>query len=288
MSLDLLGLGKKIGPVTREYDRKDIILYALGVGAGFSDSKYCYEKNLKVIPTFSAAMIFDFFFEAAALSRISLNGILHGEQDIIFFRPIPHKGSLTTEGKITRFYDMGKGKGAMVILETETFHSDGNKLFSAVFTLFARHDGGFGGDAPPKNPLTFPDREPDFEVPDCPSPNQPLLYRLSGDFFPLHADPDFAREAGFEKPVMHGLCTCGFSSRGLILSLIPGKPENVTRIACRFSKPLYPGIPIRTLIWKTGAGKALWKTVNEQTGETVITNGVFEYHTDQQSWGVFS
>jgi acyl dehydratase len=110
-----------------------------------------------------------------------------------------------------------------------------------------------------------------------PRPEQPLLYRLTGDFFALHVDPDFAKASGFEKPIMHGLCTFGFACRALMKSLIPGEPERTTRIACRFTRPLYPGEPIRTLIWKTEEGKALWRVLHAGTSQTLIDNGEFEY-----------
>ncbi len=123
----------------------------------------------------------------------------------------------------------------------------------------------------------MPERSPDFIVEDAPSENQPLLYRLSGDIFQLHVDQAFAALAGFEKPIMHGLCTHGFACRALIGSLVPGRPEQARRMDCRFSKPLYPGEPIRTLIWKETNGRALWRVVNARTDETVIDFGVFEY-----------
>jgi len=279
MALNPNVLGKKIGPVTRDYQWKDVVLYALGVGAGFSELEYCYEKNLKVIPTFSIAMIFDFFFHAASLSNVNLLGILHGEQDLIFHNPIPAEGTLTTVGKVTHFYDKGKERGALVIAESETVHSNGDRLFTGIFTIFARLDGGFGGDDAPKKEVLFPDRPPDFTVQAFPSPDQPLLYRLSGDIFQLHADPEFARKSGFEKPIMHGLCTLGFACRALVHSLVPKKPERVRRLGCRFSRPLYPGTPIRTLIWKTEPGKAVWRTMNSETGDIVIDKGIFEYQS---------
>lgn len=276
MSLNMDAIGKKIGPLRKEYTWKDAVLYAVGVGAGFDELDYTYEKNLKVIPSFSIAAIFDFLGEVAAASNMNLAGILHGEQDLIFHNPIPASGILTTEGKITHYYDKGP-KGALVVAESETFHSNGQKLFTNVITVFARLDGGFGGENAPPNIVEFPQREPDFSIDAAPSPDQPLIYRLSGDAFPLHVDPEFARMAGFEKPIMHGLCTHGFACRALMASLTPGKPEQVRRLACRFTKTLYPGDPIRTLIWKVAEGKAVWRTINGRTGETVIDNGVFDY-----------
>ncbi len=277
MALNMDVIGEKIGPITKDYNWRDVIIYALGVGSGFSEIEYCWEKNLKVIPTFSIAWIFDFLSRIGLNSEANLAGILHGEQELIFHDPIPTEGSFTTEGTISKYYDKGKDKGALVVGESETFHSNGQKLFTSIITLFARFDGGFGGENTPKKEFAFPDREPDFIMEETTSVNQPLLYRLSGDLFDLHVDKAFAEMAGFEMPIMHGLCTFGYACRALIHHLIPGEPEKTKRMACRFAKTLYPGVPIRTLIWKEEAGKAFWKTENCETGETVISNGVFEY-----------
>ncbi len=278
MPLNLDAAEKPIPPVTRDYTWKDVVLYALGVGAGASELEYCYEKRLKVLPSFSIAASFDFLAHVAVASQINLAGLLHGEQRLIFHHPIPTTGALTTRGKITHYYDRGADKGALVMAESDTWHSSGLKLFTSVATLFARLDGGFGGETAPKNTVVFPDRMPDIVVDAHPSENQALLYRLSGDVFDLHVDPDFARMAGFEKPIMHGLCTHGYACRALIQSLTPGAPEKVRRMDCRFTKSLYPGVPIQTQIWKTGDGGAFWKTLNAQTGDVVIDKGVFELH----------
>ncbi len=277
MALNLDAVGKKIGPVSKDYNWKDVVLYALGVGAGGSDLDYCYEKNLKVIPSFSIAAIFEFLSHYAANANINLAGILHGEQDLIFHQPIPVEGTLTTEGKISHIYDKGDKKGALVIGESDTWHSNGKKLFTSIITLFSRFDGGIGGETAPKETFEYPDRKPDFEIAESPSLDQPLLYRLSGDVFALHVDSEFAKMAGFEKPIMHGLCTYGYSCRALIKCLTPGEPEKVRRLKCRFSRPLYPGDPITIQIWKTEDNKAVWKTINTRTGEEVITNGIFEF-----------
>jgi acyl dehydratase len=277
MALNLDALGQNFGPVTKDYSWKDIALYALGVGAGFSDLSYCYEKDIKVIPSFAIAAIFDFFFHVALKANVNLAGVLHGEQTLIFHRPIPTDGQLITDGAITHYYDKGPKKGALIIAESQTRHGNGSHLFTSIFTIFSRLDGGFGGENAPATSVDYPDRDPDFTVAATPSPDQPLLYRLSGDLFQLHVDPDFARQAGFEKPIMHGLCTHGFACRALIASLIPGKPENMRRMDCRFSQPLYPGVPIATRIWQTAPGRAVWRTVNSETDQDVISNGVFEF-----------
>ncbi|MDJ0887057.1 MAG: SDR family NAD(P)-dependent oxidoreductase [Desulfobacterales bacterium] len=277
MALNLEALGKPLGPVTNDYDWKDAVLYALGVGAGFDEIEYTYEKNLKVLPSFSIAAVFNFFPLFSAEANVNLAGILHGEQELIFHQPIPPEGTLTTRGCLTDFYDKGKDKGALVVGQSDTWHSNGKKLFTSRLTLFSRLDGGFGGENAPPQTLVMPERDPDFEVEDAPTRDQPLLYRLSGDIFQLHVDQEFAELAGFEKPIMHGLCTHGFACRALIKRLVPGRPERVRRMNCRFSKPLYPGDPIKTQIWKESDGRALWRVVNARSGETVIDLGVFEY-----------
>ncbi len=279
MALNLDAIGKKIGPVIKTYDWRDVVLYALGVGAGFDELEYCYENRLKVIPSFSIGAVFDFLAQVGVSSGADLTGILHGEQDIIFYNPIPPEGQLITEGAITHFYDKGKDTGALVVAEADTFHSNGQKLFTNIFTLFCRRDGGFGGPDAPKEPVEFPDRPPDFEEEDTPSPNQPLIYRLSGDIFALHVDPDFAKASGFEKPIMHGLCTHGFACRAVIKHLFPGEPERMRRFRNRFSKTLYPGTPIKTQIWKLRDGYALFRTINALTGEITIDRGIVEWET---------
>jgi NAD(P)-dependent dehydrogenase (short-subunit alcohol dehydrogenase family)/acyl dehydratase/putative sterol carrier protein len=277
MALNLDAIGKKIGPFTKDYTWKDAVLYALGVGAGFSDLDYCYEKNLKVLPSFGITTLYDFMPQLAATSNVNLAGVLHGEQELIFHNPIPPEGTLTTQGAITHYYDKGPEKGALVVAEFETFHSNGKKLFTSIVTVFSRLDGGFGGENAPAKNVDFPERDPDFTVEGKPTEDQPLIYRLSGDVFQLHVDQEFAAMAGFEKPIMHGLCTHGYACRALINSFVPGEPEKVRRLECRFKRPLYPGMPIQTVIWKIAEGQALWKVINVETKEVVIDNGIFEY-----------
>lgn len=281
MALNLDSIGKQIGPVTKTYDWKDVVLYALGVGAGFDDLDYCYENRLKVIPSFSIGTVFEFLAQAGLTSGADLSGILHGEQDILFHNPIPTEGTLSTQGAITHIYDKGAEKGALVVAQADTHHSNGQKLFTNIFTLFCRKDGGFGGPDSPGEPVEFPERPPDFEEECLPSSDQPLLYRLSGDIFALHVDPDFARASGFERPIMHGLCTHGYACRAVIKHLFPGKPERMKRFRNRFSRTLYPGSPIRTQIWKIRDGYALFRTINAQTGDVVIDRGIVEWNTGE-------
>jgi NAD(P)-dependent dehydrogenase (short-subunit alcohol dehydrogenase family)/acyl dehydratase/putative sterol carrier protein len=284
MALNLEAIGRRIGPVTSDYDWKDLVLYALGVGAGFDDLEYVYENQLQVIPTFAILSIYGFFSEFITASGVNLAGILHGEHELIIHSPIPAEGgTLASEGRITGMYDKGAGKGALIMGEVDTYHSDGQKLYTNVVTLFSRLDGGFGGEPGPKEIFDFPDREPDFEELAHPSADQPLVYRLSGDTFALHVDPDFARMSGFEGPIMHGLCTLGFACRAAVEHLIPGEPERLTRFRNRFTKVLYPGESIRTQIWKIEEGKALFRTVKAETGEVVLDRGVVEWMSREEA-----
>jgi NAD(P)-dependent dehydrogenase (short-subunit alcohol dehydrogenase family)/acyl dehydratase/putative sterol carrier protein len=282
MALNLEAVGKPLGPVRKEYTWKDVVLYALGVGAGFDELEYCFEQYLKVIPSFSIAGVFEFLAEVGMNSNADLSGILHGEQDIFFHNTIPAEGTLSTEGRITHMFDKGADKGALVVAEAETYHSNGRKLFTNIFTLFCRKDGGFGGNPGPNEKVAFPDRPPDHEEHAVPSPDQPLLYRLSGDIFQLHADPDFAKASGFRKPIMHGLCTHGYACRAVIKHLFPGEPERMTRFRVRFSRTLYPGTPIVTQIWKKEEGKALFQTINGENNDVVIDGGIVEWLSPEE------
>nr|BAL56609.1 short-chain dehydrogenase/reductase [uncultured prokaryote] len=284
MPINLDAIGKRIGPMTTQYSWKEAVLYALGVGAGFDELEYVYENRLKIIPSFAVPLAYPFFAEVVARSGINLAGLLHAEQETIFHAPLSPEGdTLTTEGRITRVYDRGEGKGAFVIAEAVTTGSDGRRRFTHIMTLFGRLDGGFGGEPPPKEEFVFPDRPPDFVEEQCPSRDQPLIYRLSGDTFALHVDPDFARASGFEGPIMHGLCTHGFACRAVVKHLFPGEPERMSRFRVRFSRPLYPGVPIRTEIWKLEEGKAVFRTVNAQTGEVVLDRGVVEWVSREEA-----
>jgi len=284
MPLNLDAIGKKIGPITTEYDWKDLVLYALGVGAGFDELEYVYEDRLKAIPSFAATALYSFLGEFVTITGVNLAGILHGEHDLIFYNPIPPEGgALTSEARITHIYDKGEGRGALVIGQVDTYHSDGQKLFTNVATLFSRLDGGFGGEDAPKETFEFPDREPDFEEPAHPSADQPLTYRLSGDTFALHVDPAFAQMSGFERPIMHGLCTHGYACRAVVKHLFPGEPGRMTRFRNRFSKALYPGMPIKTQIWQIEEDKAIFRTINAETGEVVIDRGVVEWTGESAS-----
>ncbi len=276
MPLNLDAIGKDVEPVLFHYGWKEVVLYALGVGAGFDELDYCYEKNLQAIPTFAIVPGYALFWEIINASGVNLAGVVHGEQEILFERPLPVEGRLTIEGRITNIHDKGADKGALIVAQGDAYDEQRRKLFSSIFKMFARLDGGFGGTNVPAEPLNFPDRTPDHTIVHHPASNQPLLFRLSGDLFELHVDPEFAAMVGFERPIMHGLCTYGYACRALIRAMCPGQPQRVRRLSGRFTKPLYPGQPIETRVWKVAPGKALWRTVNRDTGDVVIDRGEFE------------
>ncbi len=296
-------VGKPIGPIRKTYDWKDVALYGLSVGAGFKDRRYCHEDHLETLPTFAMAAVFDFFWAVARKAGLNPAGILHGEQEMDFHAPIPVAGELITEGRITDIFDKGPDKGALVVARSKTHGADGTPLFTGVTRIFGRKDGGFGGPDAPSSPFAFPDRPADVVVSDRPSEIQPLLYRLTGDLFALHADPDFARRSGFKEPIMHGLCTLGYACRALLRTMADGRADRLRKIRCRFSAPLYPDTPIETRIWKlepahdadrsgenlpdpetrekagahTGAATVAWRVVNAETGETIIDRGMAEF-----------
>lgn len=278
MALNYEAIGKKIGPLSRKYSWRDVILYALAVGAGSDEMEYCYEKQLKVLPTFSLATTFDFFWQLARAANIDLSGILHGEQELIFHNPLPIAGEMVTEGRVSSYYDKGESRGALVVGECETCTASGDPLFRSIYSLFARNDGGCGGPQSISGPkFVFPDTEPAFVVDALPSVDQHLLYRLTGDYFAVHIDAGFAEKSGFAGPIMHGACTMGYGCRALVGKLMPGTPEKMRRLACRFSHFLYPGVPIQTLIWPQDEGQALWRVINAEDGVTLIDNGICEY-----------
>lgn len=276
MPLNLQSIGQSIGPYFKTYTQKDCILYALGVGAGLDELSWIYEKNLEVLPTFGFAGSFQFLDDVCRVAQIQQAGVVHGEQALTFYRPIPVQGTLRTEGVIKDIYD--KGKGALIVVETETWHDNGEKLFSSTLTLYSRFDGGFGGKPSPTDPpFHIPSRAPDFSVADLPAPHQPALYRLNGDLFAIHIDPEFAKQVGFAGPIMHGLCTYGYACRAVVKTLCGHRIERLQYFSVRFSKLLYPGQPISTQIWDLGKGHAVFRVCNTQTQEIVLDRGMIRY-----------
>jgi acyl dehydratase len=209
--------------------------------------------------------------------EINLAMLVHGEQKIEVFGPIPTVGTVVSTTRIVGIYD--KGSGALVVMETESKYKDSGKpAFKTRFGAFIRGEGGFGdsrGDALTERPK-IPERAPDHEVTYATRDDQALLYRLSGDRNPLHSDPAFAKMAGFPKPILHGLCTYGVTGRALLHTLCGSDPEKFKVMDARFSKPVYPGDALTVRMWDDGKGQALFQTATQE-GTVVIDGGVFGY-----------
>ena len=255
----------------------NVILYHLGIGAGVgkaTDAKeleYTYEARLKVLPSFAVVPIFGSMGTLASVPGININFmmVLHGEQDVEIHRPIPTSATVESEAKVTGIYD--KGKAALIVLEVASKEKGGAPLFTNRFTIFARGEGGFGGEAGPKPGNEAPDRAPDAVVESPTVSHQALLYRLSGDKNPLHCDPDFAKMGGFDTPILHGLCSYGIVCKAVVDEMLGGAVDKVARYQARFAGVVFPGETIVTSMWKEG-DKIIIAAKTKERGTPVIGN----------------
>jgi len=269
--------GAKLASTTGEWGQDQVILYHLGIGAGYrkptdpKELEYTYEKNLKVLPSYGVIPVFGAVGGMAGVPGIQINFalVLHGEQDIEIHRPIPASARIESTGHIAGIYD--KGKAALIVIEVETKEAGGAKLFTNRFSIFARGEGGFGGDSGPKAGNEAPTRKPDAVVESPTLPHQALLYRLSGDKNPLHADPDFAKLGGFDKPILHGLCSFGIVCKAVVDELLGGDVTKVARYQVRFAGVVFPGETIETSMWREG-NKILIAAKSKERGAPVISN----------------
>lgn len=275
MPIDLGLIGRRSQPIPFRYEWKDAVLYALSVGCKTDELDFVYEgRGPKVLPTFAAVPSFSAMVGVVADMQCNPMMILHGEQRIVLHRPIPPAATLSTISEVKAIYD--KGKGALVVVETKTVDDKDEPVFDNVFSLFARGEGGFGGERGPEADKSEPpSRAPDFELTETTSPEQALLYRLNGDLNPLHADPAMARYAGFEKPILHGLCTFGFAGRAVLRGAADGDPARLRSFGARFAGTVLPGETLTTRGWKIDEGKYVL-TVSTQAGKHVLTNATAE------------
>ena len=271
MAIDPSAVGATGGPVERSWTSKDCLLYALGVGAGLEELEFSTEKKQKVLPTMPVVLGARGAVPMQKIGSFNPAMLVHGEQAIELARPLPADGTLKCRGKIAAIYD--KGKGAVVVSETESVDaSTGELLFRTRGSAFIRGAGGFGGDRGPSGAAyELPSRKADHEISYKTRPDQALLYRLSGDRNPLHSDPEFAKLAGFPRPILHGLCTYGFTGRALLHTLCGGDPARFKAMEGRFSKPVFPGETLTIKMWVDGTS-CLFQTVDER-GEAVIDQG---------------
>jgi acyl dehydratase len=249
----------QIPDVEHSYGPKDCMLYALGLGLGqdplnADELAFVYEKNLKVLPTFALMQGYAAYWLRRPELGVTWAKVLHGEQGLTLHQPVAAQGTLIGRTRILDVIDKGEGKGALVFSERAISDKASGRLLATLRqTTFCRGDGGFGGpkrDMPPLHAL--PQRAPDG-ICDLPTrPEMALIYRLSGDMNPLHVDPDFAKAAGFPRPILHGLATFGVAGHALLKAVCGYNPARLTAMAGRFSAPVFPGETIRTEFWRDG------------------------------------
>lgn len=261
---------------TASWDPDRVILYHLGIGAGYTaptdpgELEYTYEQNLKVLPSFAVVPVFGTLLNLNGIDGVDVNLalVLHGEQDLVVHRPLPTAGRVESTTRVAGVYD--KGKAALIVLEVES-SDDRGALFTNRFSIFARGEGGFGGDPGPAPGNQAPARDPDLVVESPTMPHQALVYRLSGDKNPLHADPAFAALGGFDRPILHGLSTYGAVCKAVVDGMLGGDVARVARYQVRFSGVVFPGETIVTSMWDEGDRIVLSATTAER-GEPVLSN----------------
>ena len=280
-------MARRFEPVATTYTHRDTILYALGVGVGQDDPlgratlKYAYESELAALPTMASVLSGgDGGWMLEPQNRITFHKVLHGEQRLTVHRPLPAQGTVRGVYSIDAIYDKGADKGAILYLTNRLSDAaTGEPIADVGMAAFLRADGGFGGSAegaPKPSPMPT-DRSPDLTL-DLPTrSDQALLYRLSGDYNPLHVDPKMAQSVGFERPILHGLCAYGVVGRAVLKLLCGEDPARLRRLDVRFSSPLYPGETVRTEVWREGDGRAVFRALAAERGVVIQNNGVVEY-----------
>ena len=262
MPLNPDAVGTEGQPTEASWTSKDALLYAVGIGAGTDELAFTTENTANVeqlvFPTFPVVIGWGGDSPMRSIGSFNPALLVHGQQAVTLHRPIPVAGTVTTQSKIVAMYD--KVKAAVVVTETAAV-LDGEPLYTNRASVFIRGEGGWGGDRGPSGPQNEPpDRAPDHEVTYETSPDQALVYRLSGDRNPLHSDPAFAAMGGFDRPILHGLCSYGFTGRALLHSLCDGNPATFHHIEARFASPVLPGDALTVRMWTIGDGESVFTT----------------------------
>jgi acyl dehydratase len=267
-----------IPEVRQNLAKRDTILYALGVGLGADPCdeqqlRYVYEEKLQALPTMAIILGYPGPWHAEGDTGITRSHVVHGEQGFRILKPLPVEGEVTGKSRVTGVVDKGKDKGALVMTENTVRDASGAAVCTLTSTTFCRADGGFGGPAGPvATPHPVPDTAPQ-QVCDLPVlPQAALIYRLSGDYNPLHADPAYAKKAGFKMPILHGRCTFSIAGHAILKTLCGYDPARFVAMEGRFSSPVYPGETIRTEMWRDGNVVSFRATVPAR-GATVLNNG---------------
>jgi acyl dehydratase len=265
-------------PAERSWDSKDALLYAVGVGAGLGDPltelEFTTENSegieQQVLPTY--AVLIAQGRTSGQLGDFDRAMVVHAEQAVELHRPLPVAGTVRTTSTVTGIYD--KGSGALVVTENVAVDAaTGEPLATTRSSAFIRGEGGFGGERGTDAAWDRPDREPDHQVTYQTRPEQALVYRLSGDRNPLHVDPKFAARGGFDRPILHGLCTYGVTGRALLHVLCDSDPARFRSMSGRFSRPVWPGESLTVSVWREdGSDTALFQTTKDD-GTVVIDRG---------------
>jgi 3-hydroxyacyl-CoA dehydrogenase/3a,7a,12a-trihydroxy-5b-cholest-24-enoyl-CoA hydratase len=287
-------LGYEFPPTTSSYDERDLALYALSVGAArdpldTKELRYVYENHgdgfmplptYAVIPALSSMLKMLAEGKQAPGLNYGFDRVLHGEQYTELLRPLPPRAKLRHQGKIKDIFD--KGKNALVVTDIRTFNADtGEELVRNELTTFVRGAGGWGGERGPASDINVaPEREPDAVITEKTNENQALLYRLSGDWNPLHADPEFASAFGFPKPILHGLCTFGYVARHVIKAFRDGDARYFKSIKVRFAESVFPGETLRTEMWKESPTRIVFRCRVLERDKVVISNAAIELHSE--------
>lgn len=269
----------------QEFSRRDTILYALGVGAGIpdpldpADLRFVLERGLLALPTMAVVLGWSDAWINNPEYGIDPRMVLHGEQSLILHAPMPVEGRVRATLTVEDIFDKGPGRGAVLLFRREIEDiGRGTHLATSRQIVFVRGDGGFGGksEGQPRPHPVPEDRDPDLTL-DLPTrPEQALIYRLSGDLNPLHADPDFAKMAGFSRPILHGLCTYGVAGRAVLKLLCGNDPARLARLDGRFTAPVIPGETLRTEVWQGEAGRHAWRVRAVERNIVVLNNGLAE------------
>ena len=271
MPLNPNAVGSTSEPVEISWTSKDALLYAVGIGGGIDELAYTTE-NTKGVPQ-QAFPTFPVVIGAGkAMSAMGMIGtynpalLVHGQQSVTLHRPLPVEGSATVQSRVVDMFD--KGKAAVVVMAAEARLADGSPLYTTTMSAFIRGEGGWGGDRGPSGAQNEPPaRRPDHQVTYQTGIAQALVYRLSGDRNPLHTDPSFAKMGGFDRPILHGLCSYGFTGRALLHTLCGSDAAKFRHMEARFASPVLPGEALTVSMWNTGAGEAVFTT---SVGERVV------------------
>jgi len=275
----LKNLGQKYA-----YTDREVMLYAYGIGLGadpmderelaFVNEAALEARPLKVVPTFASVAAWGSGPGEMNLNRVM---VVDGERDITFHQALPAVANITADSTVVEVYDKGKDKGVVIAHQTVLKNEKGEKLATLVASRFARGDGGFGGPSGPTKPVhALPERAPDMVCDLQTLPRAALIYRLSGDYNPLHADPEIAKAAGFPRPILHGLCTFGVAGHALLRTLCAYDPTRLKRMQVRFSAPVFPGETIRTEIWREGNGNFGFRCRIAERDIVALNNGLVE------------